>query len=651
MVDTPYGSWPSPVTTEMLTSASVGLGSPAVDGTDIYWTESRPDQGGRVSLWRHSADQTRTELTPHPFNVRSRVHEYGGGAYAVSDTVVVFSHLDDGRVYVVEPGAEPRPVTPPGQALRYADLRVHPEQNLVLAVREDHTGDEEAVNTIVALNLAGPNDDGGQVVCSGADFYSTPELSSQGDLAWVEWNHPDMPWDATRIKVARLHRDALHRGTERDGFTVNDVETVAGGAAESVLQPRWTPSGTLVFVSDATGWWNLYTWSDGEIRGVHQAEAEFCGPQWQLGEQPYVVVDDDTLLCSWSSNGAASVGWLSLASGELSPIPAGAGTVGVAASISAAAAVVTFPDRPVAVSQLDLDSGTWTVLRRSSDIALDPGIVSVARPVSWSSPAGPVFGWYYPPTTPDYAAPPGTLPPLITSTHGGPTSYSPARFSLEVQYWTSRGLAVLDVNYGGSTGHGRAYRERLKGSWGIVDVEDCARGAQAMAEQGLADPARLCIVGSSAGGYTTLRALTATDVFTAGISRYGVGDLEALARDTHKFEARYLDSLVGPYPEAAEVYRARSPVHHVTNLKAPILLLQGADDAVVPPNQAEAMAAAARALGLPVALVIFPGEGHGFRRAETIRAAMQAQLYFLGRVFGFTPADDLPAIPIENLPD
>lgn len=291
----------------------------------------------------------------------------------------------------------------------------------------------------------------------------------------------------------------------------------------------------------------------------------------------------------------------------------------------------------------------WTEIRRSSEVELDPGVLSRARAVSWPSDDGPVHGWFYPPTNSDFTAPEHTLPPLITLSHGGPTGFSSADFELKVQFWTSRGIAVLDVNYGGSAGYGRAYRNRLQGRWGLVDVADCARGAEAMGEAGLADPRRLAIAGGSAGGYTTLRALTLTDVFSAGISRYGVGDLEALVRDTHKFEARYLDGLVGPYPAAADVYRDRSPVHHVDQLSAPILLLQGADDKVVPPNQAEAMAAAARAKGLPVALITFPGEGHGFRRAENIRTALEAELYFLGRVFGFVPADDLPPVAIDNL--
>lgn len=661
----PYGSWSSPVTVELMTSASVGLGSPTIDGADLYWTEARADQEGRTSLWCRTGDGAPRELTPEPFYVRNRVHEYGGGDYAARSGVVVFSHFSDGRLYVVRDDAPPVPITPEG-AYRYADLRLHPEWGLVLAVREDHTGSGEAVNTIVALELDGPdqkgpdekgpdekgpdkkgagenerNENGGTVLCSGADFYSDPELSSDGRIAWTEWNHPDMPWDATAIFVGRL-----------EGRSVWGAQQIAGGSQESALYPRWTPNGTLVFVSDRTDWWNLYASRGLEVRPLHAVAAEFCGPPWQLGQHPFAVIDDDHLLVTSSRSSGDLVGQLTLSTGKLVPVaPPGTSAASVTVSAGRAAAVLATPDQPEVLATVDLASGSWDEVRRSSDVALSRGVISAAEPVSWSSDQGPVFGWFYPPKNDGYHAPEDTLPPLMTLSHGGPTASSAAGFDLAVQYWTSRGIAVLDVNYGGSSGYGRTYRERLKGSWGLVDVADCASGARAMGESRRADPTRLAIAGGSAGGYTTLRALTATNVFSAGISLYGVGDLEGLAQDTHKFESRYLDGLVGPYPGALQTYQDRSPVHHVDQLSAPILLLQGADDMVVPPNQAEAMAAAARAKGLPVALIMFEGEGHGFRRAENILASIQAQLFFLSRVFGFVPADDLPSILIENLPD
>ena len=638
MPTTAYGSWTSPVTIDMLTVSSVGLAAPTLAGDDLYWLESHAEQGGRVGLWRRAGDGTVTELSPAPFNVRSRVHEYGGGEYGVSAGVVVFSSFADGRVYRVEGTSEPRPLTRAGD-YRYADLQPHPERGIVLAVREDHTGTGEPVNTIVAIDLDAAADTVGTVLCAGADFYSTPRLASDGWLAWTEWNHPNMPWDATRIRIGRL-----------SGAAVTDVADIAGGAAESAVQPRWLGDGRLLFVSDRTDWWNIYLWEQGLTRPLCEVAGEFADPQWVFGQNPYAVIDDGSLLVTCREEGAAQVGVLTIADGQLSVISPGVGTGSVTVSGDRAAAVLSSHRRNPTLALLDLQTGVWEDVRTSSDVALDPAMTSVAEPVTWPGDLGPVHGWFYPPTNGDFTAPPGTRPPLITLSHGGPTSFSPSYFSLAVQYWTTRGFALLDVNYGGSTGYGRAYRQRLTGRWGIVDVQDCVAGALAIADGGRADRDRLAIKGGSAGGYTTLRALTASDAFSAGISLYGVGDLAALARDTHKFESRYLDGLVGPYPEAAEVYRERSPMTHLDRLSAPILLLQGADDEVVPPSQAEEMAAAARSRGLPVALLIFPGEGHGFRRRENVRASVEAQLYFLGRVYGFTPADSLPAIEIENLP-
>jgi dipeptidyl aminopeptidase/acylaminoacyl peptidase len=488
------------------------------------------------------------------------------------------------------------------------------------------------------------------VLCSGADFYSTPELSGDGRLAWVQWDHPAMPWDATSLRVARLQGGS-------GGWAVTDEEAVAGGSEESAVQPRWLPDGTLVFVSDRTDWWNLYAWSpaDGRIEPLCPTEAEFAPPQWALGATPYAPLDDDRLLCTLNRSGRESVALLQRSTGKLTALTEeGTGASDLAVGAEGAALVLSYPDRPTALVELTLPetpdaAPRWTERRRSSSLELAAGAVSVAQPVSWPSDLGEVHGFYYPPTNPDFAAPEGTLPPLITLSHGGPTSFSSPSLSLGYQFWTSRGYAILDVNYGGSTGYGRAYRERLVGRWGLVDVQDCAGGAVAMGEQGLADAQRLVVKGGSAGGYTTLRALTATSVFAAGISQYGIGDLEALARHTHKFESRYLDGLVGPYPEAREVYVERSPLTHVDALAAPILLLQGTEDKVVPPEQAHDMAAAARRKGLPVALIMFEGEGHGFRRADSIRTSMEAQQYFLGRLFRFTPADDVAPVEIENL--
>ncbi len=638
MTVAPYGSWASPIAIDALTESSVGLSTVRIDGDHLYWLEAYAEQAGRTSLWRRPlSGGEASEVTPAPAYVRNRVHEYGGGEYDVRDGVVVVCELSDGRVWVITDDRPSYPITP-GNDLRYGDLRVHPDRNLVLAVREDHRGGGEPVNTIVALGLDGDNVDGGQVLCSGADFYSTPELSASGRLAWTEWNHPNMPWDSTTIMVGNLVDGRVH-----------DPQRVAGGPDESAIQPRWWDD-RLLLLSDRTNWWNLYAWSGQALRPLHPAEAEFGFAQWNLGMTPYAVAGTDQLVCTVNENGRQHVALLTVSTGVLVRLTEpGHAASSLAAGSGKVAAVMGHPERPTTVCVLDIDQRQWSDVRVASAMIMETESVSVARTVTWSSDQGPVFGWYYPPANRGYAGPQGTRPPLIISSHGGPTGAALPDFRIAYQFWTTRGFAILDVNYSGSVGFGRAYRERLLGAWGVADVRDCVAGARAMVEQGMADPDRLVIRGGSAGGYTTLRALTTTMIFAAGISQYGIGDLEALARDTHKFEARYLDRLVGPYPEARDLYRDRSPVHHLDRLAAPILLLQGADDKVVPPAQAEAMAAAARAKGLPVALIMFTGEGHGFRRADSIRTAAEAQIYFLSRILGHQPADDVPPIPIDNL--
>jgi dipeptidyl aminopeptidase/acylaminoacyl peptidase len=634
----PYGSWVSPISVDQLTATSIGLSAVQIDGQYVYWLESRAAEGGRASLWRRLITGGEpVEVTPAPAYVRNRVHEYGGGEYHVSDGTVVYSEFSDGRLYAVRGAAAPEPITPAG-AFRFGDIRVHPDRGLVLAVREDHSSGGEPANTIVALDLDGPNPDGGAVLRAGADFYSTPELSMSGVLAWTQWNHPNMPWDSTTIMVGAL-----------SGRTIMNSQAVAGGPLESALQPRWLGE-KLIFVSDRTNWWNLYLWSEGDVRPLCATEAEFCEPQWVLGQRPYAIIDDDHLLCSINGSGEESIAVLRMSDGTLEQMsPPGTAAASLDAGGRNAAAVLDYPDQPAGLALLDLDQSDWTVVRSSSAMIMDAASISVARRVSWAGEQGTVYGYFYPPTNGSYSAPADTLPPLITLSHGGPTGFAGADFKIAYQFWTSRGFAILDVNYSGSSGFGRTYRDRLKGRWGISDVQDCVAGAVSMGAQGLADPARLVIRGGSAGGFTTLAALTTTSVFAAGISLFGIADLEAMATDTHKFEARYLDGLVGPYPQDRARYVERSPINHLDQLAAPILLLQGTDDKVVLPDQAEMMADAARQKGLPVAMIMFEGEGHGFRKAETIKAATEAQIYFLGRILGFQPADQVPPIPIENL--
>ncbi len=610
-----------------------------IDGRHVYWLEARADEGGRVSLWRRLiAGDEPAEVTPAPAYVRDKVHEYGGGEYHVSGGTVVYSEYSDGRLYAVSADGKSRAITPDG-AFRFGDIRVHPERRLVLAVREDHSGGGEPANTIVALDLDGPNIDGGAVLCAGADFYSTPELSASGRLAWTQWNHPNMPWDSTTIMAGSL-----------SGTTIVSSQCVAGGAGESAVHPRWLGD-KLIFVSDRTNWWNLHMWSEEGVRALCTTEAEFCEPQWVLGQQPYAIIDHDHLLCSINRCGEQSIAILGISDGELHQVaPSRVTASSLAVGGSSAAAVLNYPDRPPALALLDLEHASWTTVRSSAPMIIAAASVSLARPVSWAGEQGTVYGYFYPPVNADCTAPAGSLPPLITLSHGGPTSFAAPDFKIAYQFWTSRGFAILDVNYSGSTGYGRAYRDRLKGRWGVVDVRDCIAGALSMGAQRLADPARVTIRGGSAGGFTTLAALTTSDVFAAGVSQYGIADLEALATDTHKFEARYLDSLVGRYPEERAVYIERSPIHHLDQLSAPILLLQGTEDRVVPPAQAEMLAEAARQKHLPVALIMFEGEGHGFRSADTIKAATEAQIYFFGRILGFEPADRVSPIPIDNLP-
>jgi dipeptidyl aminopeptidase/acylaminoacyl peptidase len=635
----PYGSWVSPISVDHLIGSTIGLSAVQIDGPYVYWLESRADERGRTSLWRQSlSGGPAVEVTPSPAYVRDRVHEYGGGEYHVSGGTLVYSEFADGRLYAVRGNGAPRPITPESP-FRFGDIQVHPDRGLVLAVREDHSGGAEPINTIIALDLDGPNPDGGVVLCSGADFYSTPKLSRSGRLAWTEWNHPNLPWDSTTIMTGSL------RGT-----LITDHRAIAGRPGESAVQPRWLGE-KLIFVSDRTNWWNLYLWSAETVRPLCATDAEFCQPQWALGQRAYAIIDGDHLLCTLNRSGQQSIEIMNVSDGSVHPIATpGIASTSVDVGSRHVAALLNYPDRPAAVALYDLAGDSWTTVRSASEMIMDPADVSLAQLVNWTSDHRTVYGYYYPPVNSELGAPAGSLPPMITFSHGGPTSFSAADFKIGYQFWTSRGFAILDVNYGGSTGFGRDYRDRLKGNWGVVDVQDCIAGAVTMGSRGLADPARLAIRGGSAGGFTTLAALTTTDVFNAGISLFGIADLETLAKDSHKFEARYLDSLVGRYPEDRSLYVERSPINHLDQLAAPILLLQGTDDTVVPPQQAEMLADAARGKHLPVALIMFDGEGHGFRRAETIKTATEAQIYFLGKVFGFEPADRVQSIKIDNLP-
>lgn len=626
MTALPYGSWPSPVSAEDLAQSSLRLGYGVVDGSSVVWSEGHPEQGGRVSLWRRDQVGDSYEVTPPEANVRTGVNEYGGGDWAAVDGLIVYSSWPDGSLWLLAPDQEPSMVAP-GDGLRYAAIWLDPARRLVLAVREDHRGDGEPCQTIVALDLDGPNLDGGTVIASGCDFYAHPSLSADSRVAWCEWNHPDMPWDSAAIVVAALS-DPLAR-------TV--IECHPGVSA---LYPAWAPDGALLYLSDAGGSWTFRRWVAGsEPVELMPSHHDFCGPLWVLTPPPFTVIDATRIGCTWLADGRARVGVLTHGDGDarLDELTTSASSATVWGNGTRSAALFGFPDHPSALVLFDWTTGEAQTLRASSDHGLPAGAISVAEELTWASPDGPVHAWYYPPTNGDLTGTDGELPPVQVWSHGGPTSYSSPDFSVAVQFWTTRGIGILDVNYSGSSGYGRAYRDRLNGRWGLSDVRDCIAGAQTLVEEGRADPRRLSVRGGSAGGFTTLAALTSSDIFAAGISLYGIGDLEALATDTHKFESHYTERLVAPYPERVDVYRDRSPLHHLDRLRCPMLILQGADDKVVPPNQAEAMATAVRARGLPVRLRIFDGEGHGFRQAQTIIAVAEEALAFLGQIHGFTP--------------
>ena len=638
----PYGSWSSPITATAIASESFGLAQVAIDGDDLYWTETRPWEGGRSVIVRQSADGETSDVTPAGFNVRNRVHEYGGGTFTVHDGVVYFTNDSDQRVYAQKPGEAPTLLTP-DDTRRYADLEVDQRHNRILSVCEDHSDlDAEPTNTVVSIGIAGGEI---ETIAEGNDFYSSPRVSPNGDrVCWLAWDHPNMPWDETELWVADV---------DTDGRPAN-ARLVAGDAGESIGEPLWSPDGTLYFVSDRTGWWNLYRWDGGDsTTSICPMEAEFTGPQWQFGGARYGFAADDELICSYTQDGFWSIARIDPGSGELAPfdlpftdLSRGALKVGNgwAAFISGS------PTQAKSVVRLDLETGAHEVVVESSSLDVDAGYFSIPEGIEFPTEGGKTaHAFYYPPTNRDFDAPSKEQPPMIVISHGGPTGATSATLDLETQFWTSRGFAVLDVNYGGSTGYGTEYRRRLNGRWGIVDLDDCVNGARYAVSSGRADGDRLIVRGSSAGGYTTLACLAFRDVFKAGASYYGIGDLETLARDTHKFESRYLDSLIGPYPAERDVYVQRSPIHYVDDITCPVILFQGLEDEIVPPGQAEAMVEAVKRKGIPVAYVPFEGEQHGFRKAESIEAALHSELYFYSQVFGFELAEQVDPVPIHNL--
>ena len=641
MIIAPYGSWRSPITADAIVAESISIGQVAIDGGAILWTEGRPSEGGRNVIVRMTTDGAISDVNPAPFNARTRVHEYGGGAWIADAGTVWFSNFDDQRIYRLDGNSDPQPITPDAP-LRYADATLDKARNRLICVREDHTAPENIVNVIVAIPADGIGEQ--TILAAGWDFVSSPRLSPDGNtLAWLSWNHPNMPWDGTHLWTAPVLDDG----------TLGDATLVAGGERVSVFQPEWSPDCILHYVSEESGWWNLYRLGDNGPEALYRDDAEYARPQWVFASRAYGFAGNGDIICAVNRRGAWSLNRLHPDTGVMTALTVPAGEMGrgdLAVSGITAVVVAGDADRPLSLMRVNLETGYWDTLKAASTTDVDPGYISPAQTIEFPSNEGrPAYALYYAPKNPEYQAPEGELPPLLTLSHGGPTGAASGALDLAVQFWTSRGFAVVDVNYGGSVGYGRAYRQLLNGNWGIVDVDDCANAALHLVHQGLADGDRLAIRGGSAGGYTTLAALTFRNVFAAGASYYGVSDLTALAADTHKFESRYLDRLVAPYPEGKDTYERRSPINHTDGLSCPIILLQGLEDRIVPANQAEMMFDAVRNKGIPCAYLPFEGEQHGFRRAGNIKRALEAELYFYSRVFGFELADAVEPVAIENL--
>lgn len=644
----PFGSWVSPISADLIATKTVSFFQPEIDGQNIYWLEMRPEEGGRIVLVRRTPDGRTADLTPAPYSVRSRVHEYGGGDYSVKDGVVYFSNFDDQRIYRLAAGEEIRPVTPEtGGTLRYADGFIDPVRQMMFCVREDHSRaagpGTEPENTLVAVDLAGDaGDNPGRVIVSGSSFYSNPRLSPDGSrICWLSWNHPNMPWNGAELWVGEL---------DETGNVVH-ARLAVGGPEESIFQPLWSPDGHLYYISDRTGWWNLYRQKNGKEEPLAPMEAEFGLPQWVFGMSTYGFETSGRLFCTYKSEGRSYLASLDTNSLTMQQIETGFQEL---SNLCAAPGQIVFqggsPDEPWRLVMLDLETGTPVTLRASREVTFDTAFISFPERIEFPTENGlTAYGYFYRPNNPNFEGLPGEKPPLVVIVHGGPTDSASTTFRIGIFYLTSRGIAVLDVDYGGSTGYGRDYRLRLNGAWGIVDVDDCVNGALYLAERGEVDRERMAIRGGSAGGYTALSALTFRDVFTAGVSYYGIGDLEILARDTHKFESRYTDTLVGPYPEQKELYRQRSPIHFTSRLSSGLILFQGLEDKVVPPIQSESMYQAVLEKGLPVAYIPFEGERHGFRKSENIKRSLEAELYFYSKVFNFDLADEVEPIEIRNL--
>ena len=642
MPPSPCGFWKSPITTNVVASTSTQLTEVEIDDNTVYWRESRPEEDGRYTIIQLTPDGNRREITPKPWNARTRTHEYGGGNYLAHKGTIFFSNFADQQIYRKEPqSSEPHPVTRLN-GMRYADGSFDKNRNRIVYVREDHAHSENSPTNTLTVLEPGEEKQGERVLVSGNDFYSSPRISPNGDrIAWLTWNHPNMPWNGTELWVGEL---------DTEGSLSNPIR-VAGGISESITQPTWSPDGILHFISDRSGWWNLYRCQNGKVEPLSQLTAEFARPSWVFGTSSYAFESSDRIFCTYALKGTWH--FAELSSGKLDTINTPYTEFDYVKAVRGRVLFIAgSPTEYSTIVEFNPETRMFKNIRQGSIPNIDSGYFSVPEPIEFPTTHGLTsHAFFYPPRNSNFSIPQGELPPLIVISHGGPTSAARTNLNLTIQFWTSRGLAVLDVNYGGSTGYGRAYRERLYGQWGVVDVDDCVNGALFLAGQARVDRGRLAIRGGSAGGYTTLCALTFRNVFKAGASYYGVSDLELLDKHTHKFESQYNRKLIGPYPERQDLYHDRSPLHFTHQLSCPIILFQGLEDKVVPPEQAELMVTALRARKVPYAYIQFEGEQHGFRRKETIKRALEAELYFYSKIFHFNPADTIEPFTIENLPD
>ena len=643
-----YGTWESPITAELVARSGNSLSGAWLDEGSAWFLEGRPSEGGRVVLLQARRGEEPVDVTPAGFNVRTTAHEYGGGAFCIHGGTVFFSNFEDQRLYRQEHGEAPVAITPAVEEKRhrFADGCVTADGAFWIGVRERHEGEtpQEVVNELVTL----PTDGSGEarVIAGGRDFYASPRISADGTkLCFLAWDLPWMPWDGCELFVADLAPDGA----------LGEPRHVAGeDGRESIWQPEWSPGGDLVFASDRSGWWNLERVRGGDRAVLRASEAEFGYPAWVFGMRSYGFLADGRIFCAYDSQGRTTFAFLDPESGALEDLDLpydAAASMYVAVEGFSALFVAGSPTIPAQVVRLEVDTGSYEVLRSSAQVPVDTAFFSVPRAIEFPTENGlTAYALYYPPNNPSYAPPEGELPPLIVDVHGGPTASSSPLFSLSTQFWTSRGFALVDVNYGGSTGYGREFRERLNGQWGVVDLQDSVNAARYLVSEGEADPGKLLIRGGSAGGYTTICALTFTDEFAAGASYFGLADLEPFATgDTHKFESRYEHTLVGPYPEEVDLYRERSPVHFADRIKTPMLVLQGADDMVVPISQAKLIVAALEANRIPHAYLLFEGEGHGFRKSESIVRALEAELSFYAQVLGLDPGGSVPRLEIEYL--